>query len=290
MIGDAVLRAIAKELTYTIRKNVTIDWTQRESARARLRTMVKRLLRKPPPPIKEDPPPMSRSIHRILVASVAHVLCLLSPAAHAMADAPRDLAGYVLLGVHGVELGDRSFVAGGNVGVNAPAGVLLVDQSVFMADGSAVVADQVSVGENSSVFDVFANSLDDSLGPIVVRGGGPTAFAPAIVTLPPLPSFAPGTAPVLVPDGGSVALPAGAYGDVTVGGLRLKRSGVRITLGALLGSVSDSNGQGLPRRRSCREPVPARRRPRRSRSYGRCEIRRPARGSWRDSRSACCDR
>jgi type I restriction enzyme R subunit len=55
VMGDAVLRAIAKELTDTIRKNVTIDWTQRESARARLRTMVKRLLRKHGyPPDKQE--------------------------------------------------------------------------------------------------------------------------------------------------------------------------------------------------------------------------------------------
>jgi type I restriction enzyme R subunit len=55
VMGDAVLRAIAKELTDTIRKNVTIDWTERESARARLRTTVKRLLRKHGyPPDKQE--------------------------------------------------------------------------------------------------------------------------------------------------------------------------------------------------------------------------------------------
>ena len=55
VMGDAVLRTIAKELTDTIRKNVTIDWTERESARARLRTMVKRLLRKHGyPPDKQE--------------------------------------------------------------------------------------------------------------------------------------------------------------------------------------------------------------------------------------------
>ena len=32
VMGDKVLRAIAKEFTETIRKNVSIDWTQRESA------------------------------------------------------------------------------------------------------------------------------------------------------------------------------------------------------------------------------------------------------------------
>jgi type I restriction enzyme, R subunit len=46
VMGDDTLCAIAKELTDTIRRNVTIDWTQREAARAKMRTVVKRLLRK----------------------------------------------------------------------------------------------------------------------------------------------------------------------------------------------------------------------------------------------------
>jgi type I restriction enzyme, R subunit len=46
VMGDDTLRTIAKELTDSIRKNVTIDWTQREAARAKMRTLVKRLLRK----------------------------------------------------------------------------------------------------------------------------------------------------------------------------------------------------------------------------------------------------
>ncbi len=45
-MGEPVLKAMARELTETIRKNVSIDWTQRETARAKLRTLVKRLLRK----------------------------------------------------------------------------------------------------------------------------------------------------------------------------------------------------------------------------------------------------
>jgi len=45
-MGEPVLKAMARELTETIRRNVTIDWTQRETARAKLRTLVRRLLRK----------------------------------------------------------------------------------------------------------------------------------------------------------------------------------------------------------------------------------------------------
>ena len=37
---------ITHELTDNLRKNITVDWSQRESVRASLRLMVKRILRK----------------------------------------------------------------------------------------------------------------------------------------------------------------------------------------------------------------------------------------------------
>jgi type I restriction enzyme R subunit len=46
VLGDASLRAIAKELVENVRKNTTIDWTQRENVQARLRVIVKRILKK----------------------------------------------------------------------------------------------------------------------------------------------------------------------------------------------------------------------------------------------------
>jgi type I restriction enzyme R subunit len=46
ILGDETLRKIALELTNTIRENVAIDWTFKESVRARLRVMVKRVLKK----------------------------------------------------------------------------------------------------------------------------------------------------------------------------------------------------------------------------------------------------
>ena len=46
VLGDNTLRIIARELVETVRKNVTIDWTVKESVRARLRVIVKRILRK----------------------------------------------------------------------------------------------------------------------------------------------------------------------------------------------------------------------------------------------------
>ncbi len=45
-LGDEVLRAIAGELLETVRRNTSIDWAAKESARARLRVLVKRVLRR----------------------------------------------------------------------------------------------------------------------------------------------------------------------------------------------------------------------------------------------------
>jgi type I restriction enzyme R subunit len=45
-LGDKNLKFIAQELVKTIRENVSIDWTAKESVRAKLRVMVKRILRK----------------------------------------------------------------------------------------------------------------------------------------------------------------------------------------------------------------------------------------------------
>lgn len=46
VLGDDILRTIARELVQTVRNNVTIDWTIKESIQARLKVMVKRILRK----------------------------------------------------------------------------------------------------------------------------------------------------------------------------------------------------------------------------------------------------
>jgi type I restriction enzyme R subunit len=46
VLGDETLRGIARELVVAVRANVTIDWTIRENVRAKLRVIVKRILRK----------------------------------------------------------------------------------------------------------------------------------------------------------------------------------------------------------------------------------------------------
>ena len=55
VLGDETLKGIARELVETVRNNVTIDWTVKESVRAKLRVMVKRILRKHGyPPDKQE--------------------------------------------------------------------------------------------------------------------------------------------------------------------------------------------------------------------------------------------
>ncbi len=55
-MGDAKLKVIAAELITQVKKSVTIDWTLRESARAKIKVMVKRILNKHgyPPDLQEE--------------------------------------------------------------------------------------------------------------------------------------------------------------------------------------------------------------------------------------------
>ncbi len=46
VLGDEVLTKIARELTQTLRNSVTLDWTVKETVRAKLRTLVRRQLKK----------------------------------------------------------------------------------------------------------------------------------------------------------------------------------------------------------------------------------------------------
>lgn len=55
VLGDGQLRMIAGEVAVTVRNNAIIDWTVRETARANLRRLVRRVLRKHGyPPDKQD--------------------------------------------------------------------------------------------------------------------------------------------------------------------------------------------------------------------------------------------
>ncbi|MGA9771412.1 MAG: type I restriction endonuclease subunit R [Blastocatellia bacterium] len=61
-LGDDTLRQIAVELTDRLRRNVSVDWSVRETVRARLRLLVKRILRK----YKYPPDQEARAVELVL--------------------------------------------------------------------------------------------------------------------------------------------------------------------------------------------------------------------------------
>ena len=69
ILGNETLKTIARELVETVRRNITIDWTVRESARARLRTTVRRILR------KYGYPPDKQEKATLTVLEQAELLC-----------------------------------------------------------------------------------------------------------------------------------------------------------------------------------------------------------------------
>ena len=69
VLGDEALRLIARELVSAVKRNVTIDWTLRESVRANMRVIVKRILRQHGyPPDKQE-----KATQTVLELSLIHI-------------------------------------------------------------------------------------------------------------------------------------------------------------------------------------------------------------------------
>lgn len=68
-LGDETLAKIAHELTESLRQNVTVDWSNRDSVRAKLRLLVKRILRK-----YKYPPDQQEEAAQLVLAQ-AEALC-----------------------------------------------------------------------------------------------------------------------------------------------------------------------------------------------------------------------
>jgi type I restriction enzyme R subunit len=68
-LGDETLAKIAHELTASLRQNVSVDWSSRDSVRAKLRLMVKRILRK-----YKYPPDQEEEAAQLVLAQ-AETLC-----------------------------------------------------------------------------------------------------------------------------------------------------------------------------------------------------------------------
>jgi type I restriction enzyme, R subunit len=69
VLGEPTLKKIARELVESVRRNVTIDWTVRESARAGIRVIIKRILK------KYGYPPDKQEQATLTVLAQAELLC-----------------------------------------------------------------------------------------------------------------------------------------------------------------------------------------------------------------------
>ncbi len=69
VLGEETLKKIALELVETVRRNVSIDWTVKEGVRAKMRAMVKRILR------KYGYPPDKQEKATLTVLEQAELLC-----------------------------------------------------------------------------------------------------------------------------------------------------------------------------------------------------------------------
>lgn|SRR5262245_2449689 len=69
VLGDLQLAIIARELVEKIKQNVTIDWTIKETVRAKMRVLVKKILR------KYGYPPDLQEATTTTVLEQAEVLC-----------------------------------------------------------------------------------------------------------------------------------------------------------------------------------------------------------------------
>lgn len=67
-LGDETLKTIARELVTTIQKSTTIDWTFKESVRARMRSRIKRLLAK-----YKYPPDKQEEAVRLVIEQAEHL-------------------------------------------------------------------------------------------------------------------------------------------------------------------------------------------------------------------------
>jgi type I restriction enzyme R subunit len=66
---DETLRHIAQELVSVVKNSITVDWTVRENVRARMRVIIKRILR------KYGYPPDKQEKAALTVLEQAEVLC-----------------------------------------------------------------------------------------------------------------------------------------------------------------------------------------------------------------------
>ena len=92
-MGDATLKKLATELTEKLRSSTTVDWQVRDSVRASMRLLIRRLLRK----YKYPPEGQEEAIGTVLKQAEA-LADLWSSPSHASGAEPVDLQVAAVLG------------------------------------------------------------------------------------------------------------------------------------------------------------------------------------------------
>jgi type I restriction enzyme R subunit len=70
-MGDELLKKIARELVDSVRRNVTIDWSEKEQVRARMRSTIRRLLRRHGYPPDKQPAAIELVMHQAELMAMA---------------------------------------------------------------------------------------------------------------------------------------------------------------------------------------------------------------------------
>lgn len=103
----------------------------------------------------------------------------------------------------------------GSIGTNDPNGRLQIGKNVRMADGTSVTANDLTVGNGSSVYQAFANTLKLGAGAETRNGFGPAAL-PIVAPFCPIPTFDCGTQHITVGPAQTIGLAPGKYGKLKV--------------------------------------------------------------------------
>ena len=138
------------------------------------------------------------------------------------AKAAAELSSFSVFATNSVWIRQGADVNSGNIGVKyAGPGARLDSQSevtigknVYVADGVSVYGDSIKVKNGASIFDVYYNELKNNG---TVRGTEYTPLGlPQDITMPAFPTPAPGTEDHDVPQGESLTLAPGSYGEIMV--------------------------------------------------------------------------
>lgn len=128
---------------------------------------------------------------------------------------PNTLAGTVILATNGVDIGKATEVVSGNVIDNAVRGRIRIGKDAITPELFEIAGDQIRVKRGANVAsDVAFNALSNQ-GTISGTQTTPLDL-PVLTQLPPFVVGSPGSESILVERNGSLNLPPGSYGKLTV--------------------------------------------------------------------------